>query len=616
MTNKIVPELKGLQSTYHSLVAEVQSILDAHAHAHAHAVNAVQDEPSSASRTVSPNFFGIHRPVRNRSNTNPPPQPPPPPHHQQAYKQFAATFYTINSKYRISWECAELLIELGGGTSASTPPPSSAPSTSISAPVMPTGGRERAVTLAGDESKPPSTPIVSSSESSIAIGHSPPMASPPSLAWRASTGRHDLSQRQLVLLKEILNNPELSFGVDDINSPIAEETSGSPVNRAWRWGDAMGSTITLPSGEEEENGSTQAGSGSGAGSSREKEKKKRRRASRLGMGMTGLRDMLRSLKRANSENPPLPLPIIPVSSTSLSTESSLESHQHQHLNEEPPPLPTQGRRRAKTSIGPESMRDRDRERDARPSSPYSPPSLSHRASPRRPSLASIFRLGQKSKGNPSAPGGDSSLDSVDVNDVLKLKIGTSRSNSNSPADEEDWDRMDSASDMDAADAAAAARALGTSMGDGFATVRGSSRGRTLSPYLQESYGSGTKRLPATPKQTAFANASRSSIFGESPSASAPSRSTRLSNVEELSDDHRASRARTKKTTSSPNRRETVKSGSVRSMPPRPIGSMLPDAKQLAMTPENIKPLLENAREVHARLSECIGEIRILLTMRI
>jgi len=39
--------------------------------------------------------------------------------------------------------------------------------------------------------------------------------------------------------------------------------------------------------------------------------------------------------------------------------------------------------------------------------------------------------------------------------------------------------------------------------------------------------------------------------------------------------------------------------------------MLPDPK-LAMTPDNIKPLLENAKEVHARLSDCILEIRALI----
>jgi hypothetical protein len=49
------------------------------------------------------------------------------------------------------------------------------------------------------------------------------------------------------------------------------------------------------------------------------------------------------------------------------------------------------------------------------------------------------------------------------------------------------------------------------------------------------------------------------------------------------------------------------------MPPHPVSSGLPDPK-LAMTPENIKPLLENAKEVHVKLNECIAEIRSLLSM--
>jgi hypothetical protein len=95
------------------------------------------------------------------------------------------------------------------GTTTTTAPP-----TSVSSPAMHSGGsidgkksRERAITVAGDEarSKPP-TPT-SGSSGGVNTNPSPPLASPPSLSWRASTGRHDLSQRQLVLLKEMQNNP-------------------------------------------------------------------------------------------------------------------------------------------------------------------------------------------------------------------------------------------------------------------------------------------------------------------------------------------------------------------------------------------------------------------------
>ena len=135
-------------------------------------------------------------------------------------------FWSINYKYRVSWECAELLIELGsgsvggdgdGGGVVSAPP--SAATTSVSAPAIQQHlagtegegkGRERAITLMGDESKHSTTPplsptahhepqahcqsqpssaIVSMGSSSMPGGiHSgnptsngPPLASPPSM---------------------------------------------------------------------------------------------------------------------------------------------------------------------------------------------------------------------------------------------------------------------------------------------------------------------------------------------------------------------------------------------------------------------------------------------------
>ena len=90
-----------------------------------------------------------------------------------------------------------MLIELGGGTPASAPGSGSSAGvmsplpTSVSAPVMQNvqdhsgegrKSRERAITLAGDDTKHPTAPVL------------PPTADPPNLAWRASIGRHDLSQ--------------------------------------------------------------------------------------------------------------------------------------------------------------------------------------------------------------------------------------------------------------------------------------------------------------------------------------------------------------------------------------------------------------------------------------
>ncbi|KAF9458291.1 hypothetical protein BDZ94DRAFT_1270935, partial [Collybia nuda] len=608
-----VEQLKELQMTYHELVREVQGILDSH-------MLQSQAQQQAQPRATSPSFLqNLSRPIsRHRSHTNPASPPsssslPTPPstaptnpnsYAQMAIKQLASAFYTINSKYRISWECAELLIELGGGSSGGNEGSSSAPSTSVSAPTMHGGqpevrkvSRERAVTLAGDESKPP-TPTPGST-SSITLGMravSPPLASPPSLAWRASTGRHDLSHRQLVLLKEMLNNADSTsaFATEDMGSGSIPEESFLPspamlsVNREWRWGDAMSSTVTLPSED-----SGPGGSGGAAA--------KKRRSSRL--GMSGLRDMLRSLKRSHSENPPLPTTMVVPSSTSLSTDNSSMDHRYPHGHVPP----SQGRRRAKTSSGPESVRI------PRPTSPYNPSSLTTKPSPRRPSLASIFRLGQKNKASSSGGTAENS-----ENEAHPRSAGSRSASGSSVGEEEDWDRIDSALDLDAA-----ARALGIAH-DGSATVRGK-LGR--SPYLQESFPPplpGYPTRPLTPKRTA--SGSQSSLWGgESPLHGTPpplppSRSTRLSNVEEHADGQRqvrsSSKGRQSRVGVSPSRpmsRGNTKNGSVRSMPPQSASNPLPDPK-LAMTPENIKPLLENAKDVHARLNECIAEIRSLLSM--
>ncbi|KAJ7268176.1 hypothetical protein B0H12DRAFT_1097386 [Mycena haematopus] len=569
-----VEELKELQGTYQALVLEVQGILDMHV---LHPPQTKEKEEKEA--RSSPTFF-----KRHRSNTSTSGGPHSPATHQtqQAYKQLASAFYTINSKYRISWECAELLIELGGGGSGASPP-----STSTSAPVMQqssVGGsdglkggkskRERAITLQDDAKVPPS-PGPLTATASLGTVPSPPIASPPSnLAWRASTGRNDLSQRQLLLLKEMLNHPpggpDDSFA-EDIPEEMAAAVAGSSatVNRDWRWGDPMNSTVTLPSEESDMQGGMP--------------KEKKRRSSR--MRMSGIRDMLRALTKG-ATTPPVP------GSTSASTESSSDLHaQHLYQHRQVATNGKQQRRRAKTSAGPESVSVRSTHR---PLSPFDPPSLKT-ASPRRPSLASIFRIG-KAKTPPAAA--DVSLESVQdgfEHEVYPTFSGISggRESSNSTGDEEeDWDRLeDSASDAEAA--ASVVRRGGS-------TIRG------RSPYMHASLLTPASGRPITPMRSP--SGSRTSVHDLTAGAG-PARATRLSNVNEHADTKSISKAESSSRQISRSRRGGM-TGSVRSMPP----VTLPDPK-LAMTPENIKPLLENAREVHVRLSDCIAEIRSLLAAR-
>ncbi|THV04961.1 hypothetical protein K435DRAFT_835195 [Dendrothele bispora CBS 962.96] len=600
--------LKELLTTYNALVFQVQNNIDVH----------VQQSQSS-SRAASPIFRPLSR-VRSTTPATP----------NIDYKHMASTFYTIKSKYKVAWECAELLIELAGGPPASTSSgPGSAPSTSTSAPAISQtqrtsldengkkGTRERAVTLSGEESKPP-TPIPGAMPSS---GQGPPKVSPPNMAWRASTGRHDLNQRQLLLLREMLNNPDSTFVAE---SPDQGSHSHLPfddstmVNRDWRWGEAMNSTVTLPS----EESSAYAGHTSGQGSSKISSEAKKRRTSRL--GMSGLRDMLKMLTRSSQQNPP-PMP----STTSLSTESSLDSQNpHKHPQGK---VPTYGRRRAKTSTGPDSVSS-VRERDAGNghAAPYNAvnlSSLSVKSSPRRPSLASIFRIGNKTKSasttSSSQPSTNASNEGFSPDGSGQSPHTRESSSSTNDIGEEDWDRIDSP-DLEPPRPAKPAK-------PDAATIRGRSpyMQNTRLPSTSSSGSHNNNHRPETPKRSA--SASQTSLWGgdlpssspitASASGGIPSRTTRLSNVKEHVDDgtdafakHYAKRTGTQSPVRTRSGRLTTsasKTGSVRSMPPQPLGGVMPDT-QLAMTPENIKPLLENAKEVLVRLTECINEVRALL----
>ncbi|KAI0942760.1 hypothetical protein AcW1_003305 [Taiwanofungus camphoratus] len=596
-----VEQLKQLQQMYHTLLSEVHALIST-------------SSPHTTTRALSPTLFNLPRPAsRARSNTNPNPSPP-------SARELSAALQYIEAKYQLSWECAELLVDLGSGTpappaSAPTSPPASSESV-LNSPITaaPTDGRksrERAVTLAGDEPKPNlSTPMVAGSLVS------PPVASPPTSAqWRASTGRHDLSQRQLLILREMLNYPDSSATIMSLEPHIPEDDA---VDRKWRWGDAMNSTITLPSEE-----STHA-----SGSGDQHGKPQKRRSSRL--GMRGLRDMLRSLKRTYADHPSVPQS---TTSIAVSTNSSLNGN---NLSCDPmgKPLPqphTQAqslvqRRRAKTSTGPESIKSN---RDRHPNSPYGTSvSLTHRASPRRPSLASIFRIGQKSR---SAQAGTESS----TGDFRHTGLSPSSSGSGhvdgprfAEAEEEDWDRVDAILDLEHT-----AKILDVTV-DGAATVRGK---KGKSPYLTQHH---QDDHPMTPKRSP--SASQSSIWSAEPSprktafqhqTDSSSPRAKLSSLRQLTEKttHHQTRppSRGKDRTSAPSpkpkrppsrsRGKGGPSGSVRSVPPHSLVnrspdlpmSALPDVK-LAMTPENIRPLLENAREVHARCSECIVELRALL----
>ena len=579
-------------------------------------------------RPISPTFFNLPLPrprSRARSNTSPNPSLEP----AGPQRQFAAAFFHLDHKYKISWECAELLIELGGGPPAPAPQsntslsPATQQSMQYGDSVSGRRSRERAITLAGDEAAPP-----------FPMAFSGPSVTSPPAEWRASTGRNDLSQRQLWLLRDMLNKFDSSPTML-ANLQIPEE--GTVVNRNWRWGEATSSTVTLPSEESGRNSSTA----------------KKRRYSRI--GMSGLRDMLRSLTRGQQPTAQPLIPIRPPSSASTNASSTYDDLSVGHSYSQHRPLIS-----SSTGRDPE-----DTPPAIRASSPFSTsPSLTHK-SPRRPSIASIFRFAQKAK--PSSPAKSQSNPRILHSYSSGSDLGGSSSRSRNGGgtvngdgdvedEDEDWDHIDSAKDLDLDVASTRALGLKGVNGSAIATVRGR-RSKQQHPYQPEKKGTASN-----PSQ------SSSSLWAESPSTGSGSqvslavtatmpaprsppaatpplsqtstvtpstylRPTRLSNVEEMAEaqldnDHahaheQTSRAESKDKGKSKSPRRTSSrrgrlTGSVRSAPPpTPAAVPLPlqdgDRMSLALslTPETIRPLLENAREVHARCTECVDELRAL-----
>lgn len=252
--------------------------------------------------------------------------------------------------------------------------------------------------------------------------------------------------------------------------------------------------------------------------------------------------------------------------------------------------------RAKISIGPESVRSASNNSNNSCTTSFSP----FKSSPRRPLLASLFRLGQNKS---TASATDQSI----ADKPLKVqRCGTGSGHSRGTTDDEeysDWDGMESASDVHVV-----AQALGQTA-DGMKTLLE----RTLNHSCSRSSGSSTP-----PKR---------------PSGNRPTTRTPHRLCARRGSGYRRNRPRCKEpvvlpsSCSSQSRpssrgRNGPNSASVHSAPPpasmkgelgHPVLDMvaLPDPK-LAMTRENIKPLLENARAVTPRLKNCISEMKGVL----
>ncbi|KZW03312.1 hypothetical protein EXIGLDRAFT_759179 [Exidia glandulosa HHB12029] len=592
-----VDQLKQLQQAYLILLGELRILLESPA------------SPTSPSSTSTRLFHLPRAPLARPSEGEP-----------------ARKLQHIEHEYSIWWECAEVLIELGG-TGANGPTSSaSEPRNMGAAEEKERSGkrRERAVTLLSGEA--PSTPSSSG----------PPQASPPS-HWRASTGRHDLSQRQLVLLKQMLNSPDpATFVVGNVVAVTrarAREPSGTISVADSSFASAAGNSTSSESrvglGLELPELDTRALSSSPVPSHGPSSPlSKARRGSR---GITGLRELLKSFKRhgtaasSSVSNAATSRSDLPQTGSATTSSASVSAR-------EDPPASTQAtarQRKPRSSTGAQTVvseQEAKRKREVHPNSPYGTVGAVPTAkTPRRPSLASLFRLaGSKSK--------------------ISRQASQTETRRSEDADYSDWDRMESASDLDLPN--------GIAVPPVPETIRGSKRSRYSA--LQATPPATVRRTRSrSASRTRGASASRSSVNLAIPSTPSPSkgkaltsrmfRSTRpgsrdgpppaapshgfaqalagaaasnhVTPTQETENQRQQGRERSATT---PSRRPVgSRSVSANHIPPVPHTDPLPSLPdpKVALTPENLGPLLDYAREVSARLSECVIELRTVLGQR-
>ncbi|CAE6357298.1 unnamed protein product [Rhizoctonia solani] len=420
---------------------------------------------------------------------------------------------SIDERYSLWWECADVLVELGGGSSGrgdndKEPSPSGDSSKNGS-----TKSRERAITLAGNQAAPSVEPQVKKDQ------------------WYKDRG--ELSPRQLQILREMLATPNPSL--------LHVPASTGYLNALHPGGTA--SAITLPSSS---NSSHVHGPSKTDAKAKPGGAGKIRRASRA--GITGIRDLLKYLNRKKPDGSKLGADSKSQLNLGLGSQSRVN-------------LPMAAQSQLNLS-GSQTHLPRvygSRSQGPAPSKP----------SPRRPSLASIFRLNgarSKSKGR-----------------VVSTPSATP-SNSTSAAEDDpdsDWDPQEETKPKEK-----------EKEKEKDATLRG------------RKSGSGRAERPPVPMlPVEFA---KSMISLSRPSEQSPKQQER-----------RASGSKRPPIALASGSTSQSVEPSLRSAPLNPEGLTLGGPMgagvqgRLALTPENIKPLLEYAREVTARLGACVNELREL-----
>ncbi|KAF8748583.1 hypothetical protein RHS01_10702 [Rhizoctonia solani] len=453
-----IEQIRGLQSMYRNLLADLRYAIE-----NGEPLSPVLFPPASRSSATSATLVRV--PSRDIGRVT-------------------DKLNSIDDRYSLWWECADILVELGGGSSGNNRDASDKPSNASQEPLQSSGStksRERAITLAGNQAAPTVEPQAKKDQ------------------WYKDRG--ELSPRQLQILREMLATPNPSL--------LAVPASSGYLNALHPGGTASAITLPSSSGSSNVHGPKTDPKPSQAGKSGERKPGSSDGSNKLGSDSKSQINLgLGSHSRVN----------LPQAAQS---QMNLASSSQTHL-----PRPSFGR-------------------------------------------------GRMDLGRASLPPDDRSKGRVVSSSSASKDPTPSTSAAEDDLDESDWDRMDSASDLDLR--GKIPDELFAAKDEKDATLRGrkSGSGGRVS-------NSGRPPVPALPTEFAKSMLSLMPVSSEEAQHTIPQVEPGLR--------------------SAPINPEGIVMGG-------PMGAGVEG--RLALTPENIKPLLEYAREVIARLGACVQELREL-----
>lgn len=590
---------------------------------------------------------------------------------QEQQDRATASLAELDNHFAIWWECADLLVELG-----SAAPPAVA-ATPVKSPTMASLQRvamtnehstpkpkERHATLPRHEPPPRHDQTTSSS-----FGMSHGLSSSDSAASlnhrRGSTGQQDLNPRQIQLLKGMLTTPnpnDLSSSVDfdsfyagpiSTLSPVISHPSSSVRSAVNFETPRMLPSRPAPYLTDDEDAVN------------DKEEKRRRRISLA--GRLGVKEILASLKRTKEKvmkqraRPQSVAPDEPARTSIDYVAASRSSIDQSRSVSQAPPSPRAGLSRENLNVN-------------TPAQTGAPPSPYKRN--RRRSLASIFKFGNSSASQNEDKILSYSRSRIDLASPTPGEepgfrhAGVRMDDGVNTDVDSDWDYMNSPSDIpgryktlqrnvsssqDLSNSAAQNRGRSAPVGVPIGSSRG---GSTVSRNTS------TSRHVYTSASASAASLTSNSFYGSAASHQSLHEAFGGRGMSDKSEDERR---RLKKPVKSPRRppsagkRRSIRASSQTSLPSQTIGITPPgitspimeqaysatrsgsyqsqtstlshhlssahsasegrrtpsmtdaSSPRLALTPENIVPLLVYAREVKVKLQECITEVKLLET---